>query len=166
MHWHRLLQSPIQSCRSLQALQDRQFCMGDCGCCCYWIDFIKIHWDNFSCYQNELPFLQSTYFLDALPIEAELHKRQLSFLYMLLSAENVKFKRIIERQLGVNFDNKDSFFYRIVEVLSMYNLPAIFNQTTLIRTNCWNELIWVTGHCNRAAVSRNRYGVEKNCWYS
>jgi hypothetical protein len=20
---------------------------------------------------------------------------------------------------------------------------------------------WVTGHCNRAAVSRNRYGVEK-----
>jgi hypothetical protein len=65
--------------------------------------------------------------LDALPIEAELHKRQLSFLYMLLSAENVKFKRIIERQLGVNFDNKDSFFYRIVEVLSMYNLPAIFN---------------------------------------
>jgi hypothetical protein len=22
-------------------------------------------------------------------------------------------------------------------------------------------LIWVTGHCNRAAVSRNRYGVEK-----
>ena len=22
-------------------------------------------------------------------------------------------------------------------------------------------LIWVTGHCNPAAVSRNRYGVEK-----
>ena len=21
---------------------------------------------------------------------------------------------------------------------------------------------WVTGHCNRAAVSRNRYGIEKN----
>jgi hypothetical protein len=21
--------------------------------------------------------------------------------------------------------------------------------------------MWVTGHCNRAAVSRNRYGVEK-----
>ena len=27
--------------------------------------------------------------------------------------------------------------------------------------NCWYLLIWVTGHCNRAAVSRNRYGVEK-----
>jgi hypothetical protein len=36
--------------------------------------------------------------LGALPIEAELHKRQLSFLYILLSAENVKLKRIIERQ--------------------------------------------------------------------
>jgi hypothetical protein len=30
-----------------------------------------------------------------------------------------------------------------------------------LRKNCWNELIWVTGHCNRAAVSRNRYSVEK-----
>ena len=29
------------------------------------------------------------------------------------------------------------------------------------KKNCWNVLIWVTGHCNRAAVSRNRYGVEK-----
>ena len=27
--------------------------------------------------------------------------------------------------------------------------------------NWWNELIWVTGHCNRAAESRNRYGVEE-----
>jgi hypothetical protein len=65
--------------------------------------------------------------LGALPIEAELHKRQLSFLYILLSAENVKFKRIIERQLCENFDNKDSFFYRIIEVLSMYNLPSILH---------------------------------------
>ena len=29
------------------------------------------------------------------------------------------------------------------------------------KKNWWNVLIWVTGHCNRAAVSRNRYGVEK-----
>ena len=31
----------------------------------------------------------------------------------------------------------------------------------LLRQNCWDLLIWVTGHCNRAAVLRNRYGVEK-----
>jgi hypothetical protein len=27
--------------------------------------------------------------------------------------------------------------------------------------NCWDLLIWVTGHCNRAAVSRNRYVLKK-----
>ena len=31
----------------------------------------------------------------------------------------------------------------------------------ILRKNWWNALIWVTGHCNRAVVSRNRYGVEK-----
>ena len=73
------------------------------------------------------------------PIEAELHKRQLSFLYILLSAENVKLKRIIERQLCVNFD-KDSFFYRIVEVLTMYNLPAILH----LQKNLPKKLKWKT----------------------
>jgi hypothetical protein len=29
------------------------------------------------------------------------------------------------------------------------------------KKNCWDVLIWVTGHCNRAAVSRNGYGLEK-----
>ena len=36
----------------------------------------------------------------------------------------------------------------------------IFKQHYLEK-NCWNVLKWVTGHCYRAAVSRNRYGVEK-----
>jgi hypothetical protein len=36
----------------------------------------------------------------------------------------------------------------------------IFKQHYLEK-DCWNVLKWVTGHCNRAAVSRNRYGVEK-----
>ena len=40
-------------------------------------------------------------------------------------------------------------------------MVLIFLKTTLLRKNWWNGLIWVTGHCNRAAVSRNRYGVEK-----
>jgi hypothetical protein len=31
----------------------------------------------------------------------------------------------------------------------------------IIKKNWWNELFWVTGHCNPAAVSRNRYGVEQ-----
>ena len=36
----------------------------------------------------------------------------------------------------------------------------IFKQPYSEKTAC-DLLIWVTGHCNRAAVSRNRYGVEK-----
>jgi hypothetical protein len=57
---------------------------------------------------------------------------------ILLSAENVKFKRIIERQLCENFDNKDSFFYHIIEVLSMYNLPSILH----LQKNLPNKLQW------------------------
>ena len=45
--------------------------------------------------------------------------------------------------------------------------PSVVIKQPYSEKNCWDLLIWVTGHCNRAAVSRNRYGVErKNCWYS
>ena len=37
--------------------------------------------------------------LGALPIEAELHKRQLSLLYSILASENTKLKNLMERQL-------------------------------------------------------------------
>ena len=36
-----------------------------------------------------------------------------------------------------------------------------FLNNLINKTNCCDVLIWVTGQCNRAAVSRNRYGVEK-----
>jgi hypothetical protein len=39
------------------------------------------------------------------------------------------------------------------------NMSRLSNITS--PENCWDVLIWVTGHCNRAAVSRNRYSVEK-----
>jgi hypothetical protein len=45
--------------------------------------------------------------------------------------------------------------------LLFFLLEIIIIKQTLLRKNCWDMLIWVTGHCNRAAVSRNRYGVEK-----
>ena len=32
---------------------------------------------------------------------------------------------MLNRQLSVNFDNKDSFFYRILKELELYNLPSI-----------------------------------------
>jgi hypothetical protein len=34
--------------------------------------------------------------------------------------------------------------------------PKVLNRIAKI-----GKCYWVTGHCNRAAVSRNRYGVEK-----
>jgi hypothetical protein len=40
-------------------------------------------------------------------------------------------------------------------------LNVIYLNNIIKKKNWWNALIWVTGHCNRAAVSRNRYGVEK-----
>ena len=38
---------------------------------------------------------------------------------------------------------------------------SLYCLNNLIKKKCWDELIWVTGHCNRAAVSRNKYDVEK-----
>jgi hypothetical protein len=53
---------------------------------------------------------------------------------------------------------------RYIHFFSVFKEPLfffVFECTNLIKKNCWDVLIWVTGHCNRAAVSRNRYGVEK-----
>ena len=63
--------------------------------------------------------------LGALPIEAEIHKRQLSLLHSILVCDNSRIKEVLNRQLSVNFDNKDSFFYRILKVLELYNLPSV-----------------------------------------
>ena len=46
-------------------------------------------------------------------------------------------------------------------VYDNYIYKPVCYLNNLIKNNCWDALIWVTGHCNRAVVSRNRYGVEK-----
>jgi hypothetical protein len=48
-----------------------------------------------------------------------------------------------------------------MSINSFFNTVSVSRYNTLFRKNCWNVLKWVTGHCNRAAVSRNRYGVKK-----
>ena len=63
--------------------------------------------------------------LGALPIEGELHRKQLSFLHNLLECNNQKVKAIVIRQISTNFDNKNSFFYKIRSVLSTYGLPNL-----------------------------------------
>ena len=40
-------------------------------------------------------------------------------------------------------------------------VSVCFLNNLVNKKNWWDVLIRVTGHCNRAVVSRNRYGVEK-----
>ena len=63
--------------------------------------------------------------LGALPVEAEIHKKQLSLLHSILDSDNRRIKEVLHRQIALNVDNKDSFFYRILKVLELYELPDI-----------------------------------------
>jgi hypothetical protein len=49
--------------------------------------------------------------------------------------------------------------YFVIKLHTWYMFLCLLND--IIKKNWWDVLIWVTGHCNRAAVSRNRYGVDK-----
>jgi hypothetical protein len=63
--------------------------------------------------------------LGALPIEAEIHKRQLSLLYSTLSCNNERIKEVMDRQICTNYDNKQSFFCKVLELIQMYDMPSI-----------------------------------------
>jgi hypothetical protein len=63
--------------------------------------------------------------LGALPIEAEIHKRQLSLLYFTLSCNNERIKEVMDRQICTNYDNKQSFFCKVLELIQMYDMPSI-----------------------------------------
>ncbi|CAG2228458.1 unnamed protein product [Mytilus edulis] len=80
--------------------------------------------------------------LGALPIEAEIHKRHLSLLYSILSCDNSKIKDVMIRQIATNYDNKKSFFSRILNILEMYDLPSInYLQKNLPKRDIWKEEI-------------------------
>ena len=54
--------------------------------------------------------------LGALPLEAELHKRQLGLLYNILISDNETVKELTERQIAVNLDNRLSYFSKVQEL--------------------------------------------------
>ena len=62
--------------------------------------------------------------LGALPIEAEIHKRQLSMLYILAST-NETITELTERQIAVNLDNSLNYFNKVHNVLFKYQLPFL-----------------------------------------
>ena len=63
--------------------------------------------------------------LGALPIEAELQKRQLSLLHRVISSENQCLQDLVERQIACSFNNVRSFFYLVSKVLLKYDLPTL-----------------------------------------
>ena len=88
----------------------------------------KFHLDNLKRFQS-LPTRVATcavYLLPgALPLEAELHKRQLSLLYNILVSDNETVKGLAERQIAVNLDNKLSYFSKVQDILEQYQLPHL-----------------------------------------
>ena len=78
--------------------------------------------------------------LGALPIEAEIHKRSLSLLFSLITCDNGKIQDILNRQVSTNFDNKKSYFSRMVDVLEMYELPSIIQlQNNIPKKESWKK---------------------------
>jgi hypothetical protein len=73
--------------------------------------------------------------IGAYPGEAEIHLRQLSLLYSLLSCHNGRIKEVVSRQISVNYDNTKSFFCHIRKILEIYELPKIHEPS--------RRLIWV-----------------------
>ena len=65
--------------------------------------------------------------LGALPIEAEIHKKQLSLLYAVINCDIKCLRDVVQRQLACSFNNEYSFFYMVAKVLEQYSLPNLSN---------------------------------------
>ena len=80
--------------------------------------------------------------LSALPVEAKIHTKQLSLLHSIVDSDNNRIKEVLNRQISVDFDNKDSFFYRVLKVLELYNLPDIISLNQELPTKtAWTSLV-------------------------
>ena len=100
----------------------------------------KFHVDNLKRFQP-LPTRTATcavyLLLGALPVEAELHKRQLSLLYNILVSTNETIVEFNKRQIAINLDNELSFYCRVHDILNLYNLPPLAElQTDIPSKNC------------------------------
>ena len=53
--------------------------------------------------------------------------------------------RVLNWQISLNFDNKDSFFYCALKVLELYNLPDIISLIQELPTKtAWKSLVNIT----------------------
>ena len=103
----------------------------------------KFHVDNLKRFQS-LPTRAATsafyLLLGALPVEAELHKRQLSLLYNILVSTNETIVELTKRQIAINLDNELCFYCRVHDILNLYNLPPLTElQTDLPSKDQWKR---------------------------
>ena len=101
----------------------------------------KFHLDNIRKFQS-LPLRVAScavyLLLGTLPLEAELHKRQLSLLYSLLTSSNETIYQLSERQIAINLDNNQSYYCRVEQILELYKLPSL----TTIKTELTTKDQW------------------------
>jgi hypothetical protein len=63
--------------------------------------------------------------LGALPIDAEIPRRQLSFVHSILACDNSTIQGLTDRQLIMNLNNPHSLFCKVAGTLTLYELPTI-----------------------------------------
>ena len=105
----------------------------------------KFHVDNLKRFQS-LPTRTATcavfLLLGALPVEAELLKRQLSLLYNILVSTNETIVELTKRQIAINPDNELSFYCRVHDLLNLYNLPPLTElQTDIPSKDQWKRTV-------------------------
>ncbi|CAC5387247.1 unnamed protein product [Mytilus coruscus] len=107
----------------------------------------QFHIKTIRCFQS-LPIRTSAaaynLLIGAIPIDTELHKRQLkvSLLYSVRVSENTKLRTLKERQLIVNSENPESFFPRVQEIIKYNNLMQIHELIKSLPTKCqWKKQI-------------------------
>ena len=75
--------------------------------------------------------------LGALPIQAELHKRQLSLLHSIVRSGNMRLQSLLERQLTLGYSK--SFFCMAKKTLEFYDLPCLLELQNLCKL-AWKKL--------------------------
>ena len=97
----------------------------------------KFHLDNLKRFQS-LPIRVATcavyLLLGALPLEAELHKRQLGLLYNILISDNETVKELTERQIALNLDNRLNYYSKVQDLLDQYQLPPLKDLKSCLTT--------------------------------
>lgn len=92
----------------------------------------------------------------ALRFEAEIHKKQLTFLHNVLSGKNSAIRDLFWRQIILNMQNPSSFFYIIDSLLLSYQLLEI----TASKQCSPNKLSWTI----TVETSIREFRAKKN-WY-